>query len=254
MILAIESATPRGSVALVSGGVLLAEIPLAPGRQASVTYLTAVEGLFAASGSAPGDVSCVAVSAGPGSFTGLRVGMSAAKGFCFGWGVPLASVPTLLALAHRFPGEGRTVCPVLDARRSEVYAAFFRWEGGELVRLSPDMAVAPSSLPGRLPEGDILFCGDGVAPFGGLFREALGDRATLVAGDGGLAPGGGGGRPRGADLPGRRRRGPPHGRPVLPAVLLGGASPHRSVRPGRPGAVPRLASPGSLTTRPRLIC
>lgn len=186
MILAIESATPRGSVALVSGGAVLAEASLPPGRQASEAFLSAVEGLFAVSGAAPGAVSCVAVSAGPGSFTGLRVGMAAAKGFCFGWGVPLASVSTLLALAHRFPGEGRVVCPVQDARKREVYAALFRWEGTRLARLSPDMALAPALLPGRIPEGDVLFCGDAVVPFGALFREALGDRATLVAGDEGL--------------------------------------------------------------------
>ena len=186
MILAIESATPRGSVALVSGGAVLAEASLPPGPRASGSYISAVESLFAPAGAGTADVSAVAVSAGPGAFTGLRVGMSAAKGFCFGWGVPLVPVPTLLALAHRFPGEGRIVCPVQDARRGEVYAAIFRWEGGELARLSPDLAIAPGLLPGLLPDGDVLLCGDGVIPFGTPFREALGDRVTLVTGDEGL--------------------------------------------------------------------
>jgi tRNA threonylcarbamoyladenosine biosynthesis protein TsaB len=186
VILALESATPRGSVALVSGGAVLAEAFLLPGPRASGSYISAVEALFTAAGAATGDVSAVAVSAGPGAFTGLRVGMSAAKGFCYGWDVPLVSVPTLLALAHRFPGEGRIVCPVQDARRGEVYAALFRWDGGELVRLSPDMAIAPSLLPGRIPDGDVLFCGDGVAPFGERFREALGIRAVLVSADEGI--------------------------------------------------------------------
>jgi len=186
VILAIESATPRGSVALVSGGAVRAEAFLPPGPRASASYLSAVEALFSASGAATGNVSAVAVSAGPGAFTGLRVGMSAAKGFCFGWGVPLIPVPTLLALAHRFPGEGRIVCPVQDARRGEVYAALFRWRGGNPARLCPDMAIAPALLPGRIPDGDVLLCGDGVAPFGALFREALGDRATLVSGEEGL--------------------------------------------------------------------
>ncbi|HEX7519890.1 MAG TPA: tRNA (adenosine(37)-N6)-threonylcarbamoyltransferase complex dimerization subunit type 1 TsaB [Candidatus Deferrimicrobium sp.] len=186
MILALETATPFGSVALVSGGAVRAEIFLPPGPRASGAYISAVEALFAAAGAATGDVSAVAVSAGPGAFTGLRVGMSAAKGFCFGWGAPLVSVPTLLALAHRFPGDGRVVCPVQDARRGEVYAALFRWDGGEVARLSPDMAIAPALLPGRIPDADALFCGDGVAPFGTLFREAMGDRAILVSGDEGL--------------------------------------------------------------------
>jgi tRNA threonylcarbamoyladenosine biosynthesis protein TsaB len=186
LILAIESATPRGSVALVSGGAVRAEVFLPPALRASGSYMSAVEALFAAAGASTGDVSAVAVSAGPGAFTGLRVGMSAAKGFCFGWSVPLVPVPTLLALAHRFPGEGRIVCPVQDARRGEVYAALFRWDGGEIARLSPDMTIAPGLLPGRIPDGDVLLCGDGVTPFGTLFREALGDRATLIPGDEGL--------------------------------------------------------------------
>lgn len=186
MILALETATPFGSVALVSGGAVMAEVFLPPGPQASGAYIAAVETLFASAGAATGDVSAVAVSAGPGAFTGLRVGMSAAKGFCFGWNVPLVPVSTLLALAHRFPGEGRTVCAVQDARRGEVYAGIFRWTGGEPARLSPDVAIAPALLPVRLPDGEVLLCGDGVIPFGGLFREALGNRAILVAGDEGL--------------------------------------------------------------------
>ncbi len=176
MILAIETATPHGSVALVRGDEVLGELVLPPGRQMSATLLPAVMELMA--GRVPARV---AVSAGPGSFTGLRVGMAAAKGFCFGWGVPLVPVPTLHALAHRFPLEGTTICPVLDARKKEVYAGLFRWEAGRCGRLCPDMAVAPEALPARLPPGPILFCGDGAAPFGPLFRERLGLRAGFPA-------------------------------------------------------------------------
>jgi tRNA threonylcarbamoyladenosine biosynthesis protein TsaB len=186
LILAIESATPCGSVALVERGEVLRETILPPGRQASETFLAAVSGLFSPGGPSPRRVTCLAVSAGPGSFTGLRVGMAAAKGLCFGWGIPLVRVPTLAALASRFPAGGRTVCPVLDARKKEVYAAFFRWEGGTLSRRSPDLALPPGSLPERVPEGEILFCGDAVGPFGAMFRERLGSRAELVEGPEGL--------------------------------------------------------------------
>ncbi|MBI5905774.1 MAG: tRNA (adenosine(37)-N6)-threonylcarbamoyltransferase complex dimerization subunit type 1 TsaB [Deltaproteobacteria bacterium] len=186
MILAVESATPRGSVALASGGAVRAERFLPPGRQASEAYIAAVEELFSEAGARPGDVSCVAVSAGPGSFTGLRVGMSAAKGFCFGWGVPLALVPTLSGLASRIPGEGRSVCPVLDARKKEVYAALFRRVGEGVERLSPDMAISPEALLDRLPAGDVVFCGDGMERYGVLFRDRLGDRMSIVSGPDGL--------------------------------------------------------------------
>lgn len=186
MILAIETATPYGSVALVDRGAVLREAILPPGRQASGTILSAVSALFSPGGPLPREVECLAVSAGPGSFTGLRVGMAAAKGFCFGWGIPVVRVPTLAALASRFPLEGRTVCPVLDARKQEVYAAFFRWEEGALSRRTPDLALPPDALPERAPEGEIVFCGDGVGPFGAMFRERLGVRAGLVEGPEGL--------------------------------------------------------------------
>ena len=182
MILAIEAATPRGSVALVTAEEeVLREIVLPPGRQVSETFLSAVADLLA--GDTP---RYVAVSAGPGSFTGLRVGMAAAKGLCFGWGIPLVPVPTLHALAMRSPTGGVTVCPVLDAKKKEVYAALFRREGGECVRLTPDLAIAPEELPGRIPPGPVLFLGDGAVPFGGLFRDRLGDRARFLPGEEGL--------------------------------------------------------------------
>ncbi|NJD63230.1 MAG: tRNA (adenosine(37)-N6)-threonylcarbamoyltransferase complex dimerization subunit type 1 TsaB [Deltaproteobacteria bacterium] len=181
MILAIETATPHGSVALVTGDALLAEAALPAGRQASETILGAVEGLFRATGSRRDDATHVAVSAGPGSFTGLRVGMAAAKGFCFGWGVPIVPVPTLHALALRFPSERLTLCPVLDARKKQVYAALFRWEGGACRRLSPDMAIAPAELAGKLPDGTVFFCGDAAAPFAPVFRERLGPKAVFPA-------------------------------------------------------------------------
>jgi tRNA threonylcarbamoyladenosine biosynthesis protein TsaB len=186
VILAIETATPHGSVALVSDGAILGETGFPSGRQASETVLSAVSGLLAGCGVAPSGVSCVAVSAGPGSFTGLRVGMASAKGFSYGWGIPLAPVSTLAALAFRFPGEVRVLCPVLDARKKEVYAALFRWNGDGPTRLTPDLAIAPDALLDRLPVGGIVFCGDGVRACGAMFRDRLGDRAEMVEGPAGL--------------------------------------------------------------------
>src|SRR3972149_5618658 len=105
-------------------------------------------------------VTHVGVSAGPGSFTGLRVGMAAAKGFCFGWGLPIVPVPTLHALASRFPSGEALVCPVLDAKKKEVYAGVFRWEGGGGIRVRPDAAVPPSALPDWFPEGRVGGAGE----------------------------------------------------------------------------------------------
>ncbi len=179
MILAIETATPSGSVALVSGETVLAGAALPEGRQASVTILSAVESLFRSSRTDAGGVTHVAVSAGPGSFTGLRVGMAAAKGFCFGLDVPIVPVPTLHALALRHPFPGGTVCPVLDAKKHEVYSALFRWDGEGCRRVLDDMALPPEGVPERLPGGRILFCGDGAFSFRPFFRERLGERACF---------------------------------------------------------------------------
>ena len=177
MILAIESATPCGSVALVSGERLLGERVLPREKQVSETFLAAIDRLFEESGRKTGELTHVAVSAGPGSFTGLRVGMAAAKGFCLGWDLPIVPVPTLHALASRFPAKAVPVCPVLDARKKEVYAGVFRWQGGECLRIVPDAAVPPDALPDWFPEGKVFFCGDGTIPYADLFRRRMGGRA-----------------------------------------------------------------------------
>ncbi len=180
MILAIESATPQASVALVAGNRVLGETVLPPGKQVSETLLPAIDRLFAESGRGPDGVTHVAVSAGPGSFTGLRVGMAAAKGFCFGWSLPIVPVPTLHALASRSRAAEALVCPVLDARKKEVYAGVFRWEGPECLRVAPDAAVPPDVLPDWFPEGKVLFCGDGTVPYGELLRARMGSRALFL--------------------------------------------------------------------------
>jgi len=187
MILAIETATPRCSVALVDEGIVLAETALPEGMQASETLLSGVSELFKSRGATPAALSCVAVSAGPGSFTGLRVGMAYAKGYCFGLNLPVIPVPTLEALAHRFPGEERLLCPVLDARKKEVYSALFRLEAGVLKRLSPDLVVPPGALPDHLPEEErIVLFGDGLGSYETMLRDRLGDRASFAAGPEGI--------------------------------------------------------------------
>lgn len=228
MILAIESATPRASVALVAGERVLGETVLPPEERVSATLISAIDRLLGVSGRGPDGVTHVAVSAGPGSFTGLRVGMAAAKGFCLGWRLPLVPVPTLHALATRSRAGEALVCPVLDARKKEVYAGIFRWEGVKCLRVAPDAAVPPDALPGWFPEGNVLFCGDGTVPYGELLRARMGPRALF------LPPGEGLPRASAVGLLAARtirEGGVPEARTVVPAYLRASeAERHRGKR------------------------
>ena len=121
------------------------------------------------------DVEMLAVNVGPGSFTGVRIGVSLVKGLAFGKKIPIAPVSTLLSLAHNlYPLDG-ILCPVMDARRSQVYNALFRVEKGQLVRLTPDRAIALSELREELlrdyPDEKVRLVGDGYD----VAKEALSD-------------------------------------------------------------------------------
>lgn len=122
------------------------------------------------------DVEAVAISIGPGSFTGLRIGLALAKGIVFAGGLRLVAVPTLeaLALAADAP-PGATVCATLDARKREVYAALFQLDAaGRPARLTPDLALAPEALASRLPPGCVLV-GDGAE----AYADVLASRGTV---------------------------------------------------------------------------
>jgi tRNA threonylcarbamoyladenosine biosynthesis protein TsaB len=134
-----------------------------------------VERVLTAGGVTLDDVDGLAVSIGPGSFTGLRVSLAFAKGVAFAGGVPLAPVSTLEALAwvaDAAPGE--TICAALDARKREVYAALFAAEAGGPRRLTPDVAESPERLAAELPAGCVLV-GDAPEAYG----DILGARATV---------------------------------------------------------------------------
>ena len=121
------------------------------------------------------DVDGVAVSIGPGSFTGLRVGLGLAKGIAYAGRLPLAAVPTLEALAWVAEGRpGDTVCAALDARKMEVYAALFAVRAEGLERLTPDLALAPAALAARLAP-PCLLVGDAAEVYG----DVLASRATV---------------------------------------------------------------------------
>lgn len=151
MVLGIETATFLGGVALVSAsGELLGECTLRNHESHSERILPALEDLIRTLGASLGDLSAVAVSRGPGSFTGLRAGIATAKGLSLSLGVPLFGVSTLEVLAANAPPREGPVCAVLAARRGEVFRAFFNAGPAGLERLGPDGLIPSDALAGEL--------------------------------------------------------------------------------------------------------
>lgn len=171
-ILLIETATALCSVALAEDGAITESRESAePRSHASLTAPFVAE-ILASRGLGAKDCDAVCVSMGPGSYTGLRVGASTAKGLCFGAGIPLLAVGTLDILAWQAIGgyaadtpsllpEGcKHIVPMIDARRMEVYSAVFSADGRQLTETQP-LVVTPDSFSGLLAEGPTLFIGDG---------------------------------------------------------------------------------------------
>lgn len=128
----------------------------------SERVMAAVDRLLADAGWRPSDLDGLAVSIGPGSFTGLRIGISTAKGLGMALGLAIAPVPTLDALAAGLPFAALPVCPVLDARKGEVYASLYRWVDDGFRREWDYLALPPGDLARRLTE-PVILCGDGAA-------------------------------------------------------------------------------------------
>ena len=145
-ILAFETSAKAASVALMEDGSLLAEAYQNAGLTHSRTILSMAEHLLQSCDRTMGDVNAIAVAMGPGSFTGVRIGMAAAKGLAWGRELPLYGVSTLEAMALGLGQLQGLVCPVMDARRSQVYNALFRISGGTLTRLREDRAISIQAL------------------------------------------------------------------------------------------------------------
>jgi len=157
-------------------GAVLAEGVHRESRSHTASLPALVERVLGDAGLALEDVEGIAVSIGPGSFTGLRIGLALAKGLAFAGGLPLVGVPTLEALAWVVDAApGTSVCAALDARKREVYAALFALEAGGPRRLTPDLALAPEALAARLPRPCTI-----VGDAGEVYGAVLGVNARLL--------------------------------------------------------------------------
>lgn len=162
-ILAFETSAKAACVALWDGQTLLGESYQNTGLTHSQTLLSMAESMLSHCGFTAQDVDAVAVAAGPGSFTGVRIGVAAAKGFAWGRELPCYGVSTLEAMALNLGIHEGIICPVMDARRNQVYNALFQAEHGTLTRLQPDRAIALSDLAAELKNytQPVFLVGDG---------------------------------------------------------------------------------------------
>ena len=163
LILAFETSAKAASVAVMEGSKLLAESYQNTGLTHSQTLMVMAEDALKQCGKSAADVEAVAVAEGPGSFTGVRIGVAAAKGFAWGKNIPCYGVSTLEAMALSLGAYQGYVCPVMDARRNQVYNALFYVNRGEISRVCEDRAIALSELKEELKilSEPVFLVGDG---------------------------------------------------------------------------------------------
>ena len=181
-VLGIESATPVAAAAVAGEEGILAERMVFNQRTHSVNLLPMIKAVLEDAEVDFRNLAGIAVSGGPGSFTGLRIGMSTAKALARVWGIPVVGVSTLEALAFPLAGHGGLVCPVLNARKNEVYTAVYDCAGPAPACLGGPMALRPEKLVDLLLkfQRPVTFVGDGVPVYGEHFKGGLGELARFA--------------------------------------------------------------------------
>lgn len=182
-ILGLDSSGLVASAALVSDGILTAEYTIHNKKTHSQTLMPMIAEMLSMAGTEPGELNAVAVSEGPGSFTGLRIGASIAKGLAWTLKIPIIPVSSLMGLAANVETPGQIVCPIMDARRNQVYTAVYETTETLPVQLAePDVIPIEDALARAEQAGEqIVFLGDGVPVFQTQILEKIGNRCRFVS-------------------------------------------------------------------------
>lgn len=179
-ILAVDTSTRTGSAAVLEDDTMVAELQVSSSETHAKRLMTVIDATLHLAGLGLEALDAFAVTIGPGSFTGLRIGISAVKGLAFATGKPVTGVSTLDALAYQFPWFPDLVCPLLDARKGEVYTALYRCGAREaLEKVSSDCAVRPKEWLAGI-QGVCLFVGDGAVAYKETIEDILGQRARFA--------------------------------------------------------------------------
>jgi len=189
LVLGVESSGPRGGVALLEDGRTLGEALFEAGMVHGREIAPAADRLLRAAGKGPADLGLVAVDIGPGSYTGLRVGLSAAKGLAYALGRPMIGVPSLDVLAEAAKGLGPILATALDAKWDQVYGALYEIRSGRPERTTEMLAERPEAFAARVPAGAMVV-GDALERHEALFsargakaapRELWSPKPSIVA-------------------------------------------------------------------------
>jgi len=186
IVFGIDTSTNQGSVAIAEGGSLLSESFLPSNSSYSKTLINSSDDLLKKCKIRINDIDGFAVSIGPGSFTGLRIGLSTCKGFNLATGKPIIPVGTLDAIVESFLSAPESLkstidnlqssilflCPILDAKKGEVYASLYKYEKGVIKKLEDDMAISPERLCEKINE-PVIFFGEGIKSYGDYIKNKL---------------------------------------------------------------------------------
>jgi len=180
MQLAIDTSTDTASVAIVRDSEVLAELTWRSGQNHSVELLPHLSNLLNQVGLHLQSASGIIVAKGPGSFNGLRVGVSTAKGLAFSLGIPIVGISTLEVAAYPYAETGLPICPIFNAGRAEIATAMYQKQGKRWRQLSTEQITTIETLCSRITTPTI-FCGEFIPAITARLREQLGDRAVIPA-------------------------------------------------------------------------
>ncbi len=175
MILAIDSSALPVSCAIVHDGRMTAEFTISIKLTHSETLMPLVDDMLQKAGVTTDELTAIAVSKGPGSFTGLRIGSASVKGLAMALNIPVVEVPTLEALAFNIYSAGSLIVPMMDARRKNVFTAIYEYRDGEISEVMPQSAMALSALIDKVNSlgREAVFTGDGIYAFGEDLKKDL---------------------------------------------------------------------------------
>lgn len=178
-ILAIDTSALTATAAILEDDVLLGEISITTKLTHSQTIMPMIDELLKKVSLDISDIDLFACSEGPGSFTGLRIGIGTVKGLAFGLDKPVCAVSTLEALAYNIAPTPYAIAPIMDARRGQVYNAVYSWQGEELLCTAEPRALSVEELCSEITEKTI-FVGDGVRVHREKIKELLGENAIFA--------------------------------------------------------------------------